>query len=75
MRLYTFAPSARADLIDIWGHVAQSDPDAADRLIDSLYERSSLLGRQPLMGELRPDLRDHLRQFSVEAYIIFYVRT
>lgn len=70
---YTFAPTARSDLLDIWGYVAQSNTDVADRLIDSLYERFSVLGRQPLMGESRPDLGSHIRQFCVDTYVIFYV--
>ncbi len=72
---YTFASAARSDLVDIWSHVAKNSPDAADRLIDSLYERFSLLSQHPLMGESRPDLSDHVRQFSVGAYVVFYVPT
>lgn len=30
---------ARQDLIDIWRHVAEDDPDAADKLLDSIDEK------------------------------------
>ncbi len=31
-----------------------------------------MLARHPQMGELRPDLRDDLRSFSVGNYVVFF---
>ena len=40
--------------------------------IESLYDRIRLLATQPLMGELRDDLRLGLRIFSAGRYVILY---
>ncbi len=72
---YAIAPIARNDLLEIWFHVAKDRPEAADRLVDSFYERFVLLSEHPLLGELRSDLGDQIRQLSVGAYLLFYVPT
>ncbi len=38
----------------------------------SLYERFHLLAGQPLMGQLREDLRPDLRAFAADNYVILY---
>jgi toxin ParE1/3/4 len=65
-------PDAEADLDEIWLYIARGDPDAADRFIDLIEERCSLLAENPLMGRSRPDLAPGLRSFPVGNYIIFY---
>jgi len=40
-------PQAEADLDDIWWHIAQESPDAADRLLDSIDERCATLAQFP----------------------------
>ncbi len=46
-------PLAAADIADIWQHIAQDKPAAADRWIDDLDQQFGLLARQPLMGRER----------------------
>lgn len=70
MKRYTVSPDALADLDGIWDHVAGENPRAADRLVDSFYERFCLLSSQPFMGEARPDLAPDVRHSPLGNYII-----
>jgi plasmid stabilization system protein ParE len=33
---YTLAPKVPADLAEIWRHIAEDNPDAADRVLDAI---------------------------------------
>lgn len=65
------------DLHQIWSYVAlqSQEFDRADRVIDSIDEAASLYGRQPELGEARPELAPNLRCFSIGRYAVFYVPT
>ena len=46
------APAER-DLEEVWSYVAEdASPATADRLIDTIIDRSELLAEQPPMGRL-----------------------
>ena len=64
---------AVADLEDIWSHIAQDNPDAADHFIDLIEAGCRILAENPLMGRLRPELTPSLRSFPVGNYILFYM--
>ena len=70
-RVVQTAP-VRDDLLAIWSHIAEDDPDAADRLLDRIDEGCRLYATQPLMGQRRPDLHPSVRCFSVGMYVVFY---
>ena len=63
---------AERDLIDIWLYVAVHSPDAADRLLDRIEERSGQLSRFPYSGVSRDDLLTGLRQLVVGRYLVFH---
>jgi toxin ParE1/3/4 len=71
MARYSIARLARSDIDGIWDRIARDNPAAADRVVDSLHERFLLLGRHPLLGELRPEIRSGLRSFVVGSYVIY----
>ena len=50
-----YRDSFYSDLAELWEHVAQDNPDAADRLVDWLFERCALLTPFP-EGRARPDI-------------------
>ncbi|MDP2694828.1 MAG: type II toxin-antitoxin system RelE/ParE family toxin, partial [Gallionella sp.] len=55
-------------------NIAEENPVAADKSLDSIQATVSLLGTQPEMGRARPELADGLRSFPTRTpYIIFYV--
>ena len=52
--------------------MAQDDPDAADRWLDTLEEKLSLLADNPLMGPARPDIAPGLRYHPAGNYRLLY---
>lgn len=63
--------SARAefDLIEIWGHIANDDPLAADRQLDLIGEACQMLAGHQHAGKSRDDLAPGLRFFPVGNYL------
>lgn len=58
---------------DIWHYVAeQAGPARATWLLERLEAAASSLASMPHMGRERPRLREGLRSWSVESYIILY---
>lgn len=68
-------PLAAADILDIWSYIAEDSLDEADRWVDRLDEKFSLLATQPLMGRARDELLSGLRSFPFGRYVVFYCAT
>lgn len=66
-------PQAALDILDIWDHIAEDNPGAADRWVDQIDATFELLATQPLMGRARPELADDLRSHPFRRYVIFYL--
>src|SRR5882724_481494 len=56
---------AEEDLIDLWLYIAQDNPGAADRLLDEIEDKCSLLAANPQLGPARPDIAADCRSFPV----------
>lgn len=69
---YRLSARARRDLLAIWGHIAQDNEAAADKLIDALTQRFQLLAEHPEAGRSRDDVRDGYRGLPVGNYQILY---
>jgi len=65
-------PRAQTDLDEIWDYIAERNPDAADRVIDTILTRVRSLARFPLTGRARDDLRPGLRSSPVSPYVILF---
>jgi toxin ParE1/3/4 len=63
---------AERDLVDIWLYIGRHNPQAADRLLDVLEEKSLALARNPYIGMARNDIADGVRHFPVGNYLILY---
>jgi len=63
---------AEEDLIDLWLYIAQDNPGAADRLLDEIEDKLSLLADHPQPGPARPDIAADCRYFPVGSYLILY---
>ena len=72
MPSYIVSPSAELDLAEIGLRIARVNPRVADRFIDSIVSRFSLLAENPMMGRSRPELGEDLRSFPVGDYLIIY---
>lgn len=72
---HVVAPEAEVDLDDTWYYVAadSGSADVADRLIDAITSRFSLLSEHPHIGRRRDeDLRAGIRTFIVRDFVIAY---
>jgi toxin ParE1/3/4 len=63
---------AKSDILDIGTYIARDNVEAAIRVIDRIEARFAMLARQPLIGELRDEIREGLRSFPVGNYVIYY---
>lgn len=66
------SPEAQEDLIEIWSYIAQFSEEAADKIIDAIYQKADLLARSPYLGKERSELHPGLRSFVIEKYVLFY---
>lgn len=74
MRRYVIAPIAEQDLDEITFYIAQDNPSAAMKLLDTFFEAMDLLSQQPQMGHTRTDFTDKpIRFWLVKShYLIVY---
>jgi plasmid stabilization system protein ParE len=76
MRKYQFTPQAAGDLIEIWNFIAKDNPEAADRVEETLFRACDLLADAPFAGRPRKDLTSLLLRFWVvhpySNYLIVY---
>ncbi len=63
---------AESDLRDIWHHIAQDNPSAADQLLRAIGDLCVRLAELPGMGRLRPELGGGIRSFAHGSYVVFY---
>ncbi|HMD99569.1 MAG TPA: type II toxin-antitoxin system RelE/ParE family toxin [Terriglobia bacterium] len=67
------ARSAVTDLDEIWLYIAQRQSiEAAERAVDLLTSKFSLLAACPGIGRRRPELGPEIRSFPVHNYRIYY---
>ena len=66
------SPEAQEDLSEIWEYIGQFSEEAANQIIDTIYQKTELLARSPYMGTARPEFTPTLRSFPVEKYVVFY---
>jgi plasmid stabilization system protein ParE len=73
MSKFVLHPEANSDLSDIWEYIAADSFDAADRVLEEIYESINSLVRFPHQGHSRPDLTSRpLRFQAVREYVIAY---
>jgi toxin ParE1/3/4 len=67
-----YTRNARADLTDIWVHIALRDEATANRVIDTLVAACSQLGSFPELGRARPDIGPDVRSLVSERWLVLY---
>jgi toxin ParE1/3/4 len=72
MPSFRLSQRARADLTEIHRYIAERNATAAANLLDELFDLFVVLAKNPLLGELRVDLRPSLRSISRGNYVIFF---
>lgn len=72
-RRFRFTPQARQDLKEIFGEIAEDNPDVADRLRDELFEGLDRVARNPGIGHYHEELLDRRYRFwSFYSWVIAY---
>jgi plasmid stabilization system protein ParE len=70
---FVLHPEAFADLDEIWEFIAADNLDAADRVLEEIYEAIRALVPFPQQGHRRPDLTSRpLRFHPVRDFLIVY---
>lgn len=72
MKRVVHSKKAREDLLLIWAYIAEDNIKAADKLLDDIDEKCTLLGKNPKIGQARPDISPKMRYFPVKNYLILY---
>jgi toxin ParE1/3/4 len=63
---------ARRDLAEITLYIAQDNPAAAERWLESVDRLLALLARNPRMGEAVDSLMPGMRRYIHGRYLLFY---
>jgi toxin ParE1/3/4 len=71
-RELVIAEQAINDLTEIWLYIATDSVQNADRFIDFLYEKCTLLRATPDIGRKRPELLPDIRCLPEKRYLVFY---
>jgi plasmid stabilization system protein ParE len=70
---FLLTPRAALDVNDAWNYIAEDNIEAADRVLDALYNAMIKLAKNPGIGHWREDLTDKRhRFFLVYSYLIVY---
>ena len=64
--------AAKDDLLEIWAYIAKDNPQAADRMLDRIWDGFRVVAQFPMGGTARPELAAGLRCYSVGNYVIYY---
>ena len=72
MARITRRSEAEADVIDIWGFIAEDSITEADRWVDRLDERLQLWATQPMIGRARDELAPGIRSMAFGRYVVFF---
>ena len=66
------SPQYERDIAEIWHHIAQHNPVAADRVVMAIEGTIELLGHFPRIGTPCPHLAPGLRRTLWREYLIYY---
>ena len=75
MAKYRLSPRAKRQISDIWREIAIENEPAADKLINSLFDKFELAALHPQMGAARPDIGPAARILIEGYYIAIYEPT
>lgn len=63
---------AENDVAEIYSYISRDNVSAAERLVSYLFDLFQSLGRNPEIGQKRPDLRPNLRSMTHGNCVVFY---
>ncbi len=72
MRLLTFSPAARADLLAIARYIAEDNPERALSFVAELEARAAQAAERPSSFPVRDDIAPGLRTIRHGRYLLFF---
>lgn len=72
MKRLVISPTARSDLVNIREYIAAENKRAATRIIREIKATFKTLLTFPELGMRRDELKNGLRSFPIEKYVVFY---
>lgn len=73
MNNYILSEDAELDLVEIWDYIAEDNINAADNLVDKIFESFKKLSQMPNMGHRRPEwTKRNLRFWNIKRYLVIY---
>ncbi len=66
-------PEAKIDAAEIWCYIAEDNEAAADKLIDQIEDRFTMLAQHRTAGESVEYIRPDVRRSVVGNYVIYYI--
>src|SRR6202051_1649239 len=69
MSVYALTPLAKADVFEIWSHIAADSEETADRIEQAIFDACAFVAEAPLRGHSRTDLTSRsLRFWTLTRY-------
>ncbi len=68
------SPEAQSDLIEIWSYIAQYNEEAANNLIDKIYQKSQVLADSPYIQGKRTLFLQCLRHKGFSYYLVLLLK-
>ena len=69
MSAYALTPLAKADIFNIWSHIAEHNEEAADKVEEAIYDACAFAAESSARGHTRPDLTTRpLRFWTLTRY-------
>ncbi|NLF07052.1 MAG: type II toxin-antitoxin system RelE/ParE family toxin [Pirellulaceae bacterium] len=75
MTIFRLSWKAETDLQEIADYISDRNPSAAVKELEKFFAKFDLLGKNPLLGELRQDLPGNPRCFAAGNFLILYKPT
>jgi plasmid stabilization system protein ParE len=76
MSAYALTPLAKADIFEIWSHIAGDSVEAANRVEQAIYGACAFVAEGPMRGHSRSDLTSRSLRFwtltRYPNYIVVY---
>ncbi len=69
---WRISPAAQGDLEDCWLYIARDNPEAGDRLLDTIEKKMAMLAKHPHLGRACVELGPNLHRFPAGPCVIFY---
>ena len=72
MPIVEITPEADEDVFRLWRHIAMDSPDNATSYVRKIDASFQTRATMPLSGRSRPEIREGLRSYPYDNYVVYY---